>query len=164
MPRAITLGLPLLTLAVFAFLAVTVDSRLIAEADNALPLDMRVFGYTLGEGRGYLRTLSPAGFALYDGPVTWIAMLLPLLVGLTLALWMRPFAGVFGMVCVLTLMSYVALDWAENATLQAIMQAGPDWVQPIDVARASIFTTAKFSALGLALVLAARQGWRRIRR
>lgn len=163
MVRAINWGLPLLTLAVYAYLALYLGSRLTALAGGQLPFDLRVMGYSLGEARGYLRALPPAGYALAQGPMLWADTVFPLLFGLTLAWWMRPFAGLFGMVCVLAAMSYVALDWGENAIVQAMLTAGPDWVRPLDVMRASTFTIAKFAALALALVLAARQSWRRMR-
>jgi len=163
MTRAINWGLPLLTLAVYAYLAMYLGTQLIAMADGQLPFDLRVFGYSLGEARGYLRALSPEGFVLAQGEIFWADTLFPALFGLTLAWWMRPFSGVFGMVCVLSAMTYVALDWAENAVVQSLLFAGPDWVRPVDVFRASTLTTAKFAAALLAVVLAGRQSWRRVR-
>jgi hypothetical protein len=163
MIRAINWGLPLLTLAVYVYLAFYLGGQLIDLADGQLPFDLRIMGYSLGEARGYLRALQPSGFALAQGPVYWTDTLFPVLIGLTLLWWMRPFAGVFGMVCVMAAMTCVALDWGENAAIQAILEAGPDWVSPVDVQRASTFTVAKFVALGLAFALAGRQSWRRWR-
>jgi hypothetical protein len=163
MQRAISWGLPLLALAVYAYLAGYLGQRLSVQAQGQIPFDLRMFGYSLAEARGYLRALSPAGFALYQGPVLWADTLFPVLMGLTLLWWLRPIAGVFGMVCVLSAMSYVALDWGENAAIQTLLTAGPDWVDPADIQRASIFTMAKFAAFALSCVLAARQGWRRWR-
>ncbi|GAB4261124.1 MAG: hypothetical protein Kow0013_05270 [Pararhodobacter sp.] len=160
--RAVTWVLPLVTAAVYAVLVLHFGRHLIAEAGGALPFDLRVQGYGLAEARGYLRALSPAGFALAQGPVLKVDTVFPLLFGLTLAWWMRPFRGVFGMVCVLAAMSYVALGWGENAAVQDMLTAGPDWVEPADILRASAFTQGKFAAIALSLVLAARQSWRRI--
>jgi len=163
MARVISSALPLLTLAVYLYLAGYLGSQMLAFAEGQLPFDLRVFGYTLGEARGYLRVLTPAGYALAQGPVFWADTVFPPLLGLTLIWWMRPFAGVFGMVCVLSAMAYVALDWGENAAIQAMLEAGPDWVRPVDVMRASTFTIAKFAAVALCVVLAARQRLRRLR-
>jgi hypothetical protein len=161
--RAVSWGLPVVTAAVYGVLVLHYGRQLGTEAGGALPFDLRVTGYSLAEARGYLRGLSPAGFALAQGPVFWVDTLFPLLMGLTLAWWMRPFAGVFGMVCVMAAMSYVALDWGENSAVQAMLTAGPDWVQPADIQRASAFTQGKFVAFALCAVLAARQSWRRQR-
>lgn len=163
MIRAINWGLPLLTLAVYAYLAVWLGGRLSAFSGGQLPFDLRVFGYNLGDARGYLRALSPEGYALAEGPIYWADTVFPVLLGLTMLWFMRPFAGVFGMVCVMVAMTYVALDWGENAAIQAMLNAGPDWVQPVDVLRASTFTLAKFAAIALGVVLVVRQSWQRSR-
>jgi len=164
MTRAINWGLPLFTLAVYAYLAVYLGGQLLVFADWQLPFDLRITGYTLGEARSYLRALSPEGYVLAQGRVYWADTLFPLLLGLTLAWWMRPFAGVFGMVCVLVAMTCVALDWGENASVQFMLEAGPDWVPPHIVQRASTFTVAKFVAVALGFALAARQSWLRYQR
>lgn len=163
MTRFINWGLPLLTLAVYAYLAGVLGGQLTDLAGGQLPFDLRVFGYSLGEARGYLRALPPEGFVLAEGQIFWADSLFSVLMGLTLLWWMRPFAGMFGMVCVLVAMTYVALDWGENAAIQAMLSAGPDWVSPIDVQRASAFTSAKFASLALGMMLSARQSWRRWR-
>ncbi len=161
MTRLINWGLPLLTLAVYVYLAVYLGGQLLPLADGQWPFDLRITGYSLGEARGYLRALTPEGYVLAQGPFYWADTVFPLLLGLTIAWWMRPFSGVFGMVCVLVAMTYTALDWGENAAVHAMLYAGPDWVQPHIVQRASILTVAKFVALALGFVLAARQSWRR---
>ncbi|HPD92515.1 MAG: hypothetical protein H6900_14895 [Rhodobacter sp.] len=161
--RLVSWGLPLLTAAVYAVLVLHFGRQLIAEAQGQLPFDLRAWGYSLNATRDYLRALSPAGYQLAAGPILWTDTLFPALLGLTLAWWMRPYRGAFGMVCVLAAMVYVALDWGENWAVQRILFAGPDWLNPADAARASAFTQGKFAALALALVLAARQGWRRHR-
>ncbi len=162
MIRAVNWGLPLVTAAVYGWLAVWLGGQLAGHSGGLLPFDLRLTGYDLGEARAYLRALTPAGFALYQGPVGWVDTLFPALMGLCFAWWMRPYAGVFGMVCVLAAMSYVALDWGENWAVGRMLQAGPDWVQPVDVVRASALTQGKFAAFALAAVLAARQSWRRV--
>jgi len=163
MTRAINWGLPLITAAVYAVLAFHFGGRLIAMADGQLPFDLRITGYTFPEARAYLRVLTPEGFALAMGPIAWLDTVFPVLLGMTLLWWMRPFAGAFGMVCVLAAMSYVALDLGENASVRALLIAGPDWFRLDDVMRASTFTITKFAALALALILALRQSVRRHR-
>lgn len=155
--------LPGVTLAVYLVLAVYLGGRLMAESGGQLPFDLRAFGYSLAEARAYLRALTPAGFTLAEGMVRQVDTLFPLLMGLTFAWWMRPYAGVFGMVCAMSAMSYVSLDWAENWVVGRMLHAGPDWVDPMDVMRASILTQAKFAAVVLCAVLAARQSWQRVR-
>lgn len=159
--RAISWGLPLLTLGVYVILVAVLGTKLIELADGQMPFDTRVFGYDMSEVRRYLAALRPEGYVLAQGPVLWVDTLFPALLGLCFAWWMRPYHGAFGMVCVLSAMSYVALDWGENAAVQRLLTAGPDWVTLADVMRASVFTQAKFAAVALCAVLALRQIWRR---
>ncbi len=163
MIRAVNWGLPLLTAAVYAWLVLVLGQQLAAMSGGLTPFDLRIVGYDPGAARAYLRALSPQGYALYQGPIAWTDTLFPALMGLCFAWWMRPYSGVFGMVCVLAAMSYVALDWGENMVVQRMLDAGPDWVRPVDVIRASGLTQGKFAAFILAAALAARQSWRRIR-
>ncbi|WP_127110571.1 hypothetical protein [Pararhodobacter zhoushanensis] len=163
MNRAISWGLPLLTLAVYLYLAVYLGRQLGALADGQLPFDLRVFGYDLHDTRSYLHTLRPAGYALYQGPVFWVDTVFPALMGACFMWWMRPFRGAFGMVCVLVAMSYVALDWGENMWVQRLLDSGGDWVNPRDVWGGSAFTLSKFAVAALAAVLAVRQSVRRLR-
>jgi len=162
--RAITWGLPLLTALVYGYLAIWLGGQLSAETGGLMPFDLRLTGYDLAEARAFLRAITPDGVALYRGPVAWADTLFPLLMGLCFAWWMRPLAGVFGMVCVMAAMSYVALDWGENWAVGQMLMAGPDWVTPVEVERASALTQGKFAAFALAALLAGRQSWLRGRR
>lgn len=163
MVRAVTWGLPLLTALVYGYLAIWLGGQLSDQTGGLMPFDLRLTGYDLAEARAYLRAITPDGVALYLGPVAWADTLFPPLLGLCLVWWMRPHAGIFGMVCVMAAMSYVALDWAENWAVARLLQAGPDWVSPADVQRASALTMGKFAAVALSAVLAARQSLRRRR-
>ena len=163
MRRAITWGLPLVTALVYGVLAIWLGGQLSAQTGGLMPFDLRLTGYDLAEARAYLRAITPDGVALYLGPVAWADTLFPLLMGLCFLWWMRPFAGVFGMVCVLAAMAYVALDWGENWAVARMLEAGPDWVTLADVERASAMTVGKFAAFALAAVLAGRQSWGRMR-
>ena len=163
MRRALGWGLPLLVLAVYVYLALVLGRQLTALAGGQLPFDQRIWGYDLHDTRQYLQVLRPAGYALYQGRVLWVDTLFAALLGGCLLWGMRPLRGAFGMVCVLGVIAYVGLDWGESMWVQRLLTAGPDWVIPRDVAGASAFTRAKFAALALALVLAARQSLRRWR-
>lgn len=163
MTRLITWGLPLLMAAVYAYLAGYLGTQLSHEAGGLLPYDLRITGYDLRDARDYLRALTPEGFALYQGPVMVADYLFPALMGLCFLWWMRPFKGVFGMVCMMVAISYTALDWGENMLIQRMLAAGPDWVNPSDILGASAFTQGKFAVFVLAAVLAARASWRRAR-
>ena len=161
MARALSWGLPLLTAAAYAWLAIWLGGQLSGESGGLMPFDLRVTGYSLGDAREYLRALTPAGFALYSGPVLWADTLFPVLMGLTFLWWMRPLGGAFGAVCLMAALAYVALDLGENWFVQRLLMAGPDWVQPDDVAAASALTRAKFAVFAVAAVLAARAAWLR---
>jgi len=161
--RAVSWALPLLTLGSYLYLAAYLGQQLSAESGGLLPFDLRVCGYGPGEAREYLRALTPAGFALYSGPVFWADALFPGLMGLTFLWWMRPLRGPFGLVCVLAATAYTALDWGENLLVLRMLEAGPDWVAPGDITAASAFTQAKFAAFALAALLAARASWQRWR-
>lgn len=162
--RVLSWGLPLLTASVYAVMVLGPGREAVALADGALPPDMRWQGYDMLGVRDWLRALPPAGIALMQGPVFWLDTVFPPLLGLTLAWWMRPLRGAFGMVCVLAAMSYVALDWGENALVQRMLTAGQDYLTFADAARASAFTQGKFAALALCVVLALRQSRLRLRR
>lgn len=161
--RAIGWALALITLAVYGVMVGVYGRQLIALAEGALPFDVRIQGYGLADVRSYLRALSPEGFALYEGPVRQLDTAFPVLLGLCLAWWMRPYGGVFGMTCVLAVMSYVTLDLGENAFVARMLTAGPDWVTLPDITRASALTQGKFAALALCAVLVLRQSVRRWR-
>lgn len=159
--RAISWGLPLITALVYGALVLGPGREVIAFAEGALPPDLRWQGYDMIAMRDWLRALPPAGIAVMQGPVFWLDTVFPPLLGLTLAWWMRPYRGVFGMVCMLATMSYVLLDWGENAFVQRLVLAGPDYLAFGDVTRASALTQAKFATLALAAILAMRQALRR---
>ena len=161
MQRAITWLLPLATLASYLYLVLWLGRPLQVEAQGLPPFDLRVLGYDLGEVRAYLRALSPAGYALYQGPIRLADTLFPALMGLTFLWWMRPLRGAFGMVCATAALAYTALDWGENLFIQRLLESGPDYVALADVQGASAFTLAKFVAFALATLLAARVSWRR---
>lgn len=161
MTRLISWGLPLITAAVYAYLALYLGARLGAQSEGLTPFDLRLAGYDLHAARAYLAALTPEGFALYQGPVRLADTLFPALMGLCFLWWMRPLRGVFGMVCILAAMGYTAIDWGENHFVQRMLDAGPDYVEPWDVTGGSTFTMAKFAVFLLAAILALRASWLR---
>jgi hypothetical protein len=161
MARAVSWGLPLLTLAVYLWLVIGYGLPLQDLAGGLLPFDLRPLGYDALDARAYLMALPPQGVALYLGPVARLDTAFPILMGLTLLWWMRPLTDLSGMVAALSALAYVALDLAENGATAALMQAGPFGMDARMVTAASALTQAKFLALGLAAILAARQSWRR---
>lgn len=171
MLRALSLRLsvllPLATLAVYFWLVLGPTRELMILAEGLSPPDLRLLGYDLPAIRVWLIALSPEGAALYLGPAATLDTLLPLLMGLTLLWWSRPVPGragwLFPAICAVAALAYMALDLAENAAVAVMVRAGPYAIDAGQVVLASNLTQAKFAAFALALVLAARQVWRRRR-
>lgn len=161
--KAINWGLPLATLAVYAVMVGVYVRPLIDLAGGAQPFDLRIQGYDWSEARSYLRALPPEGYRIAENEIRFLDTVFPILFGVWMAWLMRPFKGVFGMVCVMAAMSYVALDLGENAFVGRLLHAGPDWAAAGDVIRASAMTQGKFVSLFLCLVLAIRQSLGRSR-
>lgn len=163
MARAVSWGLPLLTLAVYLWLVIGYGIPLQEMAGGLPPFDLRPTGYDALDVRTYLTALPPEGAALYLGPVARLDTAFPVLMGLTFLWWMRPVITGPGMVAGLAALAYLALDLAENAATGSLVRAGPFGFDARAVIAASILTQAKFLAFGLAAVLAARQSWLRVR-
>lgn len=161
MIRPISIGLPLLTAAVYGWLVLGHGLDLQRLAGGLLPFDLRVGGYDLDAALRYLVALPPEGVALYLGPIALLDTVFPVLLGLTLLWWMRPLATPFGLVCALAALGYVALDLLENRATGALVAGGAFGLTPDAVRAASLLTQGKFMALGLACVLAARAAWMR---
>lgn len=159
--RAVSWLLPLATLAVYLWLVRLMGGDLVALAGGLRPPDLRFQGYDLPALRAWMLALPPDGVALYLGPVARADTAFPLLMGLTLLWWMRPFHTRAAWVAGAVALAYVGLDLAENATVAALLRAGPFGFDARQAAAASGLTQAKFLAFALALILAARQTWRR---
>lgn len=161
MSRAVSWLLPLVTLAVYAWLVLGPGRELGALAGGLPPPDLRAMGYDLAAIRAWLEALPPEGVALYLGPVARLDTAFPLLMGLTLLWWMRPLAGPLALVGAALALAYVGLDLAENRAVAGLIRTGPEGLDAGAVAWASALTRAKFAAFALALGLAL---WRRRRR
>ena len=171
MIRALSLTLsvllPLATLAVYLWLVLGPARELVILAEGLPPPDLRFMGYDLPEMRAWMLALPPEGAQLYIDTAATLDTVFPVLMGLTLLWWSRPVPTVpgwlFPAICAAAAMAYTALDLAENAAVSAMLRAGAFGTETAQVVVASNLTQAKFAALVLALVLAARQSWRRWR-
>lgn len=150
--------LPLACLASYAMLILHLAPALSAETSHGLPFDLRPFGYSLTEARAYLAGFTPAGTALYLGPVRLNDTIFPILFTATLCL---PLLG-RGQFWFLPALAYGLSDLAENLATARLLRVGPE-VQAEAVAFASGFTQVKFLTLTVAILLALfalLQAWR----
>ena len=158
MPRWINWALPVVTALVYAVLVGWFGPRVQAAAGGLLPFDLRAAGYGTQAARDFLTALTPAGRALYLGPVRINDTIFPVLFTLTLCLplrgWLWPwFVPALG---------YGLLDLAENIAVARLLRAGPQ-VAAGPVAVASALTMAKFAVVAVAVVLALWALWTRWR-
>ncbi|MBI1173304.1 hypothetical protein GC209_18100 [bacterium] len=157
--KTVNWALPLATVAAYVLLVGYLGPQLVADAGGALPFDLRPMGYSLAEARAYLALLSPAGVALYLGPIRWADSLVPILVTATLCL---PLRG-RGQIWFLPALAYGLFDLAENVAVARLLHQGTD-VEAQAVALASGCTQAKYLCLAVAVVLALFglwQAWRK---
>ena len=141
--------LPLGTVAAYLLLILLLAPRLTAETAGLLPFDLRAMGYSYGDAQAYLTAITPAGQALYLGPIRLNDTIFPILLTLTLCLPLRRWYWGY---C-LPALAYGILDLAENWAVARLIQTGPQ-VDGGSVALASALTMAKFAAVTVALVLA----------
>jgi hypothetical protein len=161
--RAVSWGLPLVTLAVYLWLVLGYGLALQRLAGGQQVFDLRIAGYDLAQARAYLAALPPEGVAMYLGPIARLDTAFPILMGLTLLWWMRPLATPFGLVCALAAGAYVTLDLLENQVVAVLFAQGPTGISTEGVRAASLLTQGKFMAFGLAVALAVRASWLRRR-
>lgn len=129
-----------------------------AQTANGIPFDLRPLGYSVAEARAYLAGFTPAGTALYLGPIRLTDTLFPVL--LTATLWL-PLIG-RGQLWFLPALAYGLSDLGENLATARLLNIGTQ-VQAEAVALASGFTQAKFLTLTIAVLLALYalvQAWR----
>lgn len=157
--KIVNWALPLATLASFALLVGYLAPHLSAESAGGVPFDFRPFGYDLAEARAYLANLTPAGTALYLGPIRLNDTLFPILLTATLCL---PLRG-RGQLWFVAALAYGIFDLSENVAVARLLRAGSD-VEAQAVSLASGFTQAKFAAVVVAILLtliALWQAWRK---
>ena len=147
--RSVNWLLPLGTIAAYLLLILLLAPRLSAETAGLMPFDLRAVGYSHSDAQAYLTAMTPAGQALYLGPIRLNDTVFVLLMTLTLCLPLRRWPWGY---CVPAL-AYGLLDLAENWAVARLIETGPQ-VDGGSVALASALTTAKFAAVLVALVLA----------
>lgn len=160
------------TLAVYAIMVGWSLPRISAAANGQVPFDMRPFGYSLDEARGFLVALPDDARQFYRGTQHLIDTLYPPLLAATLGLgiwalspssprWLRPALAslaVAGMV----------FDLAENWLVAGLLALPAASVDAQSVAAASSATILKsiFTTLAMTTLLLLTLGfaWRRWRR
>ncbi|MGV8987938.1 MAG: hypothetical protein ACOH2H_16825 [Cypionkella sp.] len=151
--------LPLATIASFAVLIGYYIPQLSTASGGGMPFDLRPMGYSLAEARAYLAQLTPAGVALYLGPIRLLDTLFVILLTATLCLPLRR----RGQLWFLPALAYGLFDLAENVAVARLLHAGPE-IEAQAVALASGFTQAKFVGVTVAFALALfslAQAWHR---
>lgn len=163
MQRWVMWGVPLATLLVYGLLVGVLAPRLAAESGGLTPFDLRLMGYPLAEAQAYLAALTPAGQALYLGPIRLVDTAVPMLLALTLCLPLRRWDWPW----TLPALMYGLADLAENWAVARLIRTGPQ-VDEGSVWLASNITQAKFGffavAAGIAVVALGQMAWRRWRR
>ncbi len=157
--KTLNWALPLATVAAYVLMVGYFGPQLSAASGGGVPFDFRPFGYDLAQARAYLSALSPAGTALYLGPIRLCDTLFPILFTATLCLPLRR----RGELWFLPALAYGLFDLAENIAVARLLRAGPE-VEQQAVALASGFTQVKYAALLVACglsVFALVQAWRK---
>lgn len=157
--KTLNWALPLATLASYGLLIGYLAPQLSAQSGGGTPFDLRALGYTLTEAKAYLSTLTPAGTALYLGPIRLNDTVFPILFTATLCLPLRR----LGQLWFLPALAYGLFDLAENVAVARLLHAGVD-VEAGAVALASGFTQAKFAAAAVAVLVALYGLWHGRRR
>lgn len=120
--------------------------------------DARLGGYTPEAARRYLAWLEAEGLtAQYSGWLQRIDMVFPLAIGGMTASsirlgWSR-LAPTVASLGLLTALAYIGFDYAENAAIGALLDAGVGADDEM-ISRASLLTQLKYIALGAAALLA----------
>jgi hypothetical protein len=147
--RLVNWLLPLAALAAYLVLILLLAPRLAAETGGLIPFDLRAFGYSHAEAQAYLTAITPAGQALYLGPIRLNDTVFPILLTLTLCLPLRRWPWGYSVPA----LGYGMADLAENWAVARLIQTGPQ-VDGGSVALASALTMLKFGLLAVAVILA----------
>lgn len=147
--RLVNWLVPLAALASYLVLILLLAPRLSAESAGLLPFDLRALGYSGDAARAYLTALTPAGAALYLGPIRLNDTIFPILFALTLCLPLRRWHWGF----TLPALAYGLADLGENWAVARLIRTGPA-VDDASVALAAHLTQAKFALAAVAMILA----------
>ena len=147
--RLVNWLLPLAAAASYLALILVLSPLLSAETAGMVPFDLRLLGYSAEEAHAYLSVMTPAGQALYLGPIRLNDTIFPVLLMLALCLPLRRWHWAFS----LPALAYGVLDLAENWAIARLIRTGAQ-VDADSVALASALTMAKFAAVTVALGLA----------
>lgn len=144
-----------LTAACYLVLAWMLFFQVKPHAGGAMPLDMRVFGYSADEAFGFLENLDPVGRAVYLNQVHWVDMIFPVLLTLFLGRW--TFLGSRNLhlwsrvVLLVPIAGYLVMDLCENALVHELLLAGASEFHEATALLASRFTSTKFVLLFVSL-------------
>jgi hypothetical protein len=140
-----------LTAACYLVLAWMLFFQVKPHAGGAMPLDLRVFGYSTDEAFGFLNALDPIGRAVYLNQVQWIDMVFPVLLTVALGRW--TFLGSRNLhlwsrvVLLVPIAGYLVMDLCENALVHELLLAGSEGFIEATALLASRFTSTKFVLL-----------------
>ncbi|MCB1497396.1 MAG: hypothetical protein KDJ86_16570 [Bauldia sp.] len=135
------------------------------QAGGLTPFDLRPAGYGLTEAQAFLAALPADGVAFYLGIQQMLDTAYPALLGATLFFAIAGLAperlGVWRWVLAAFAVPGAVFDWLENASVVAMLKAGPDGVTPEMVAAANRWTVLKsaFTTLAMAIVVVLLVRW-----
>ncbi len=153
--RLFRLGVPFVTLCLFALLAYAHIVTLPAMSAGEVTLDMRYQGYDVFDVQHYIATLSPQGAALYQGWVRVLDTAVPFLGMITLLIPLRMATGLLSKLA-LPAIANCCLDLLENQAVALIFSKTTPGDVPSDalVAWASTMTQWKTATFAVAVILA----------
>lgn len=145
------------TLAVYAVMLGWSLPTVSAAAGGLVPFDLRLGGYSLADVQQFLTALSPEGAAFYRDVQHRLDLAYPALSALTLffalAHLLPERLGRWRYVIALPALATAAFDYAENFTVDRMLEAGAAGLTPDLVATAS--TATQLKSLTTTLVMSA---------
>jgi hypothetical protein len=153
--RLFRLGVPVVTILLFALLAYAHIVVLPGMSAGEATLDMRYRGYDVFEVQHYIAALSPQGTTLYQGWVRVLDTFVPVLGMITLLIPLRMASGLLSKLA-LPAIAYCCLDLLENQAIALIFSKTAPDAMPSDalVAWASAMTQWKTATAVVAILLA----------
>lgn len=149
------------TLAAYGVVVLGVGPALMAAGDGALPFDLRIGGYTRAEAAAYLDRIGAEGRAWYAARVVPADLVFAALCTVALAATARRFGPARGAAPAVILAALPGLcDIAETLSIGRMLAQGPGAPDPALVARASVLTQAKWTAVPVAALVIGLRLWR----